>query len=132
MTDPAGPPESKGAVDFDAVFESQFGYVWKTLRRLGVSERDLPDITQDVFMTVLALLADYDPSRPLRPWLFGISYRIALRHRALVRHVRESYAEAPETSDPAPLADEGVEKAQDRALVLAAIGRIDLDRKSVV
>lgn len=114
-----------------AVFDTEHGYVWNTLRRLGVREADLRDQCQEVFMVIHGLLPDYDPARPLRPWLFGIAYRIALRYRALARHRRESFEEAPDHPDTAPRADEQVEAAERRALVLEAIASIDLQKRAV-
>jgi RNA polymerase sigma-70 factor (ECF subfamily) len=116
---------------FRAVFDAEHGYVWNTLRRLGVREADLKDQCQEVFIVTSALLPDYDPSRPLRPWLFGIAYRIALRYRALARHRRESFDEVPDRADSAPRADEQVEAAQRRALVLEAIASIELPKRAV-
>ena len=48
---------------------------------MGVASRHLEDLTHDVFVVVYRKLDDYDPSRPLRPWLFGIAYRVALDHK---------------------------------------------------
>ncbi|HVH46210.1 MAG TPA: sigma-70 family RNA polymerase sigma factor [Labilithrix sp.] len=119
-----------------AVFESEFGYVYNTLRRLGVREHDLKDQTQEVFLTVHQIIADYDPSRPLRPWLFGIAYRIAARYRGRAHRRREVFGEGDEdlaagAVDPSPRADAELESARRRALVLAAIEQIDLPRRGV-
>src|SRR5438128_12143498 len=57
--------------DFAELFEREFEYVWFTLRRFGVSTRDLEDVTHDVFIQVYKHLDRYDPQRPLRPWLFA-------------------------------------------------------------
>lgn len=116
---------------FRVVFDAEHGYVWNTLRRLGVREADLKDQSQEVFMVIHGLLPDYDPSRPLRPWLFGIAYRIALRYRALARHRREAFEEVDDRADAAPRADEQLEAAQRRAMVLEAIESIDLPKRAV-
>ena len=126
MTERPASPES-----FRTVFEAEHGYVWNTLRRLGVRDADLKDQTQEVFIVVHGLLPDFDASRPIRPWLFGIAYRIALRYRALARHRRESFDEPPEPVDAAPRADEQLELAERRAIVLEAIESIELARRAV-
>jgi RNA polymerase sigma-70 factor, ECF subfamily len=51
--------------DFATVFEHEFDYVWFTLRRLGVRDGDLEDVTHDVFIRVHAHLDQYDADRPL-------------------------------------------------------------------
>ena len=117
---------------FRSLFEHEFSYVWHSLRRLGVHEADVLDQTQEVFVVVHSLLPDYDSSRPVRPWLFGIAYRIACRYRALARHRREVYQDAPvDTTDRSPAADETLEAADARELLVEAIQNIDLSRRAV-
>ena len=123
--------------EFRALFDGECGYVWHTLRRLGVHERDLEDVTHDVFVTVHKKLGDYDPTRPLKPWLFGIAYRVASDYRRLARHRREvvtsmSSSEGGfEPADERPAADERYESAQSRALVTEALGALEIDRRAV-
>ena len=122
MTNPPSSRESSSADErerpsFRTLFDGEFSYVWNTLRRLGVAESDVLDQTQEVFVVVHGLLADYDPNRPVRPWLFAIAYRIACRYRSLARHRRELAVEPPyEPRDPGPLADQKMEADEARAL----------------
>jgi RNA polymerase sigma-70 factor (ECF subfamily) len=117
---------------FEAVFQAELPYVWNTLRRLGVRDADAQDQAQEVFVVVHQLLSDYDPARPMRPWLFGIAYRVACRYRALARHRRELGDDAaPEPADPAPGADEAIAAAEARDLVIRALDAIDLGRRAV-
>src|SRR6266436_7218306 len=117
---------------FRHLFDTEFSYVWNTLRRLGVHEPDVLDQAQEVFLIVHSLLPDYDASRPVRPWLFAIAYRIACRYRALARHRREVRGDAPdEPIDPAPAADKKMEVDEARELILEAIQGIDLPRRAV-
>lgn|GEM_PF-3465459 len=79
--------------DLAAIFDEQFGYVWSTLRRLGVREAEIEDLSHDVFLRVHARLADCDPTRPIRPWPFGFAYRLASDYRRLA--MRSSCCSAP-------------------------------------
>jgi RNA polymerase sigma-70 factor (ECF subfamily) len=120
------------APSFRNLFDTEFSYVWNTLRRLGVHESDVLDQAQEVFLIVHSLLPDYDASRPVRPWLFAIAYRIACRYRSLARHKREVHGDTPyEPIDPAIAADEKLEMDEARALMLQAIQGIDLPRRAV-
>jgi RNA polymerase sigma-70 factor (ECF subfamily) len=102
------------------------------MRRLGVRESDLLDQAQEVFVVVHGLFADYDPTRPIRPWLFAIAYRVASRYRSLARHKREILDDAPvEPVDRAPPADQQLEAEQARELLMEAISAIDLPRRAV-
>ncbi|HZF52706.1 MAG TPA: RNA polymerase sigma factor [Polyangiaceae bacterium] len=127
------PTPKENAPDFRALFEAEFSYVSHTLRRLGVREADLEDVAHDVFITVHRLLPEYDPARPLRPWLFGIAFRVASDYRRLARHAREvPEGPRPEPVDGAPPADEQLVAEQARRLVLEALDELELDRRAVL
>ena len=66
------------------IYAAEVRWLWRVLWRLGVPERDLEDVAHDVFVVVHRKLPDYDPTRPLRPWLFGICFRVAFA-RAVTR-----------------------------------------------
>jgi RNA polymerase sigma-70 factor (ECF subfamily) len=123
---------SAKAPAFRELFEAEFSYVWNTLRRLGVKEADVNDQAQEVFLIVHGLLPDYDATRPVRPWLFAIAYRVACRYRALARHRYELVEEGTtEHLDPTPLPDQRLESDEARELLLEAIEAIDLPRRAV-
>lgn len=127
----AAPTDRPAPFDLGAVYGREFDWVWATLRRLGVAARNLPDVTHDVFVVVHRRAHTYDPSRPLRPWLFGVAYRVARDHHCLARNRHESVVEAPEPIDPSPGQDQELARAQARALVLAALQCVELDRRVV-
>jgi RNA polymerase sigma-70 factor, ECF subfamily len=132
MTDPARPREYRElavADDLATVLRNEFAYVWNTLRRLGVHADDLADEAQEVFLTVHRIFADYDRGRPLRPWLFGIAYRVAARYRRA--RAKHPLAEPVELIDPSPTADEALEASEAQALVIEALQTIDLGRRAV-
>jgi RNA polymerase sigma-70 factor (ECF subfamily) len=116
---------------FRALFEAEGSYVLHALRRLGVAERDLDDVTHDVFIQVYRRLDDYDPARPVRPWLFGFAFRLASDYRRLARNRYERVDDAIERRDERPNAEHHVAAAQDRALVHAALEKLDLDKRAV-
>jgi RNA polymerase sigma-70 factor (ECF subfamily) len=119
---------------FRAVFEGHFSYVWHSLRRLGVRRNDLEDVTHDVFVVVDRHLQDYDPTRPLRPWLFGICYRVAADYGRLARHRHETLhaGEHVDPVDPRASVDDAVEASQARELVMKALEALSVDRRAVL
>jgi RNA polymerase sigma-70 factor (ECF subfamily) len=106
-------------------------YVWNTLRRLGVPSSDLEDLTHDVFLQVERHLDGFDTSRPVKPWLFGFAYRVASQERRRAHRRRETQGEPDESAHPDPRADERLEADERRRLVLAALQRIELERRAV-
>jgi len=65
----------------EVVYRQYFGATWRVLRRLGVSDAQLDDAAQDVFLVVHRRLAEFDASSPLRSWLFAIAVRVASDYR---------------------------------------------------
>jgi RNA polymerase sigma-70 factor (ECF subfamily) len=123
-----GPPL---APSFQSLFVEHASYVASSLRRLGVRERDLEDVTHDVFLAVYRHLQEYDRARPIKPWLFGFAVKIAAAHRRRKRYTHEVIADAIEAVDEAPAADEEVAARQARNLVLAALQAVAEDRRPV-
>lgn len=112
---------------FDA-FQSELDYLFRTLRRLGVRSADLEDQAHEVFLVLDRKWSTYDPSRPLRPYLFGIAFRVVAASR---RRNREELGEVAETPDDGPEPEAAVEAAQARRLVLRALEEIPLERRAV-
>ncbi len=126
------PVAASPATSFRAIFEAELTYVWNALRKLGIHPADLEDVAHEVFVVVHRHLADYDPTRPLRPWIFGICVRVASDYRRLARHRREVAPGAVEATDPAPAADEHMAQRQAQAMVNEALDTLDLDRRAVL
>jgi RNA polymerase sigma-70 factor (ECF subfamily) len=121
------------APSFRAVFEGEFAYVFNSLCRLGVRRCDLEDVTHEVFVAVHRALPDYDPTRPLRPWLFGIAFRLASDYRRSARFAREVPREPScDVADAAPPADEQIAAEQARRVLLEALEALHIDRRAVV
>jgi RNA polymerase sigma-70 factor (ECF subfamily) len=126
------PPSSRTTPDLGVIFDEHFDYVWATLRRLGVRDADREDLVHEVFLKVYARLADYDASRPMRPWLFGFAYRVAADHRRLARHRVEVLGAPAEAAASGAPADEVVEALEERDIVLTALHGMTIDRRAVI
>ena len=126
------PAATTVAPDFRELFETQFAYVWHALKRLGVAERDLEDLAQQVFFQVHGQLPKFDARRPVRPWLFSFAYNAASNYRALSRHRVELSVVAPEQACPKAAADEQLITRQELELAELALSRVSLDRRAVL
>jgi RNA polymerase sigma-70 factor (ECF subfamily) len=116
---------------FSEIFGAELDYVWNSLRRLGIPDRDLEDLAHDVFFRVYERLVDYDPSRPLRPWLFGFAFRVASEYRRLFSNRREFLGADAEPADPAPNALEHLVQVEALGLAQIALDTLDMDRRAV-
>lgn len=120
------------APEFSSIYQAEASYVWRSLRRLGVRDRDLEDLVHDVFVKVYRRLDDYDSERPLRPWLFGFAFRVASDYRRRAGHQRETVAPPVERPDEARLPDEQVAQRQARRLLQRALDTLNIDRRAVI
>ena len=82
------PSSAKGADReraFRAVYEAHAAFVWRNLRRLGVSDADVEDKLQEVFVVAHRRWEEFvDRGHGPRAWLFQIALRVASdarRHR---------------------------------------------------
>lgn len=129
----AGAPGSiAGRPTLNEIYQRESGYVWSTLRRLGVQSRDLEDLMHDTFIVVNRRLCDFDSSRPVRPWLYGIAMRIAADARKSARNRREQLSsELPESVSQEPGPAEEVSAQQNRKLVLAALNQLEFKHRVI-
>jgi RNA polymerase sigma-70 factor (ECF subfamily) len=117
---PLPPPK----LDFDTVFDESSAYVWRLLARLGVSSVDLPDVCQEVFLTVHRRLEDYDGGAPLRSWVYGICVRTAANYRKRAHRRRETVGDPPDTGAPAGQHRE-LELSRARARLFGVLATLD-------
>ena len=121
MREPDRPPG--GGLDaFDAIYEREFDYVWRSLGRLGMPTPDLADGVHEVFLVLHRRWAEIDPARPIRPWLFGVARRVAAASGRKARREPAGVVEieAPAVRDP------------QRDLLWAALATLDDDRRLAV
>jgi RNA polymerase sigma-70 factor (ECF subfamily) len=111
-------------------FQREVDYVFRTLRRLGTSPSEVEDLAQEVFLALRGAWGEYDPDRPLRPYLFGIAFRIASAHHR--KRKREVSFGVVELGDAGPGPDDALQAKQARAVVLAGLERIPLPRRAVL
>src|SRR3954470_7767453 len=111
-------------------FRIEFEYVQRTLRRLGTDQSEVDDLAQEVFLVLHRRWAEFDQSRPLRPYLFGVAVRLALANQR--KRAREVAMGNIELGDEGPGPEEVLSNEQTRALVQAALKRIPLPRRTVL
>jgi len=117
--------------NFSTIFARDLGYVWTSLRRLGVPNRDLEDLSHDVFFRVYQRFEDYEPERPFRPWLFGFCFRVASDYRRRFANQREVLGAELEPIDPSPDALDRLVQAEATSLAQFVLQSLELERRAV-
>ena len=128
----SGPPLPQSPVEKTCLeaYEQELDYLLETLRRLGAGPREIEDLAQEVFVVLYRKWPSLDVTRPLRPYLFGVAFRVVYAHRP--RKAREIPFAHLELEDTA-LGPEGTLQSKEAARILiAALDTIPLPRRAVV
>lgn len=109
----------------DQIVRDHFQFVWRMLRRLGLSDADADDAAQRVFLITSRKLEQIEPEK-LRSFLFGVTRRVA-------RDLRKQNGARPQTVDmdahplvdPTPLPDEAEELRRRRVWLDMVLSQLD-------
>jgi RNA polymerase sigma-70 factor (ECF subfamily) len=123
----AEPSPGAPAIAVAEVFREHARVVFRTLRYLGVSEADVADAVQDVFVVVHDRGRSFEGRSSVRTWLFGISVRVASRYRRRERRQREKTTPLGEIA--AEVAD--LDRVEARSLLCRLLDRLDADKRAV-
>jgi RNA polymerase sigma-70 factor (ECF subfamily) len=122
----------------EGIFRDELGFIVGALLRFGISPEDAEPMAREVMPAIYQSLSSFDPSRPLRPWLFGVIFRqVKTRRRSeQVQRMRFVDVDAIDLADPTLTIEERMIQRQtqdetDRN-VRAALAEIDLDRRAVL
>src|SRR6187397_3530655 len=67
-------------------YKRELTYVFHALRWLGAQPQEVEDLAQEVFIALRRAWPRYDSSRPIRPYLFGVAFRIVSMQRRKRKH----------------------------------------------
>ncbi|MDB4931487.1 MAG: polymerase sigma factor RpoE [Myxococcaceae bacterium] len=111
---------------------AQGEFIWATLQRLGARAADLADLAQEVLIVVHRKLGTYDPSMPLRPWLYGICVRVLKVHRRRAWFRRElPMAQVPDRVAPGADPERAAIAAQEGARLAALLDELNPEKRAV-
>jgi RNA polymerase sigma-70 factor, ECF subfamily len=120
---------------FRTVYEAHSAFVWRNLRRLGVSEADVEDKMQEVFVVAHRRWEEFvDRGHGPRAWLFQIALRVASdarRHRRRHPVDPDGGVAQDRQSIDAPQAA-AIDKRQQLDLLDRALSAIDMGRRAVL
>ena len=112
------------------VFDRELDFLFENLRRLGAATREIEDLAQEVFVVLHKNWAVLDLTRPLRPYLFAIAYRLVSANRR--RRAREIPAPALDTQDAGISPEGNLERKEAVRILTAALERVPVRRRAVL
>ena len=127
----SGEPSVAAGFDFDEVFREHGAFVMRVVRRMGIPDGDVEDIAQEVFLVLHRKRADYDPRRPLRPWIFGVAARTASAARRRAHRRYEVLEPAPVAPLVAPAQELAADVTRARSILDRALDALDDDKRAV-
>lgn len=110
----------------EALYRAELKAVFAFLWRLGARESEMDDLAHDVFLTAARRLPSFDASRPARPWLLGIAFRVFSDSR---RKERAKEEVSDRLEDPSPGPEASVERRQAQKLLQQALGTLPEERR---
>ena len=129
---PSGPVLAHpAALSLREIFDHNVAFVWRTLRHFGISEADLEDVCQEVFVVVHRKIAGFEGRSALRTWLYGICFRVAKDHRSRAYMRREVPVSEPPPHAVPPTQDNDCARAEARLMLESILNLLDEDKRAV-
>jgi len=123
---------------FAQLYQEHFDFVWRSARRLGVSDTAIEDFVQEVFMIVFRRLPAFEGRSALRTWLYGIVlravreyHRVTFRANARRASSSENLRQTEARADAGALPDEQVAQAQAMRILEQVLDDLAPERREV-
>jgi RNA polymerase sigma-70 factor (ECF subfamily) len=127
---PSGRPSAPPGSECLEVFERELDYLFMTLQRMGAGGAEIDDLLQEVFMILHRRWPTLDVKRSLRPWLFGVTFRVLRASRR--RRAREVLCGEFDLEDTSANPEISLQDRESLGLLSAALDRVPQARRSVV
>jgi RNA polymerase sigma-70 factor (ECF subfamily) len=99
-----------------ALVDAHIDFIWRSLRRLGLSSADADDGVQSVFLVAARKLDVIEVGRE-RAYLFSVAQRVAHDVRRAASRRPETVTQEVDAADPAPGPEEFADRRRARALL---------------
>lgn len=118
------------APPFAQLYADHAAFAWRTLRRLGVREADVEDVTQEAFVVVHRKLPEFDGRSSVKTWLFGICLKVASDYRRRAHVRREESVDAVPDRPTEPEQGLALEQRQARKVLDQILETLDDDKRT--
>ena len=112
------------------VFARELDYLYWSLQRLGARPVDIEDLLQDIFAILHKSWPNLDTTRPMRPWLLAVAFRVVQTYRR--RRARETPIDGLDPADEVPDPEAALHSQQSVELLRAALQSVPDTRRTVL
>jgi len=131
MREPVAQPVMRSMDRLSTMFHHHYDFVWRSVRRLGVSPEAVDDATQEVFVVASRKLDAIEAGKE-KAFLFGAAVRVASDSRRARSRRRQAPSEdQPAPVDATPALDELVDQKRARELLDDLVGQLPEDTRPV-
>ncbi len=120
------------SLDVRALYEAEVDAVCAFLGKLGLRGADLEDAAHDTFVTAMARQWTYDASRPVRPWLQGIAFRVMVARARKTSTTSEVLEMPPDRADPSSDPEATLDEKRRLQLVQRAVAELSEEQGFVL
>jgi len=127
--------EAQPLEELRLAYLEQAAYLLRTARYLGVDERDLDDVVQEVFVIAHRRWNEFERRSSVRTFLYGICARVVLAYRRRAHRRREVPTGSVRDIDDSSLeaGQEGAERLRrSRSALLSALSALDEEKRLVI
>lgn len=130
---PTVAPQYEGMLSahLEQLYSTELPHLYSFLSRLGARGSEIEDMAHDVFVTAMRRWKSFDTSKPVRPWLLGIAFRVMVEMRRKSASTREVLGAPLEATSERPGAEAHVEQREARELIDEALESLDPERRAV-
>ncbi len=136
---PVSPPDAAAAttlpqpLSFEAVYDTYFPYIWRSVVQLGIPTAQADDVVQEIFVVVHRKLSSFEGRSTFKTWLYGIALRVARPHRVRSRRSGDgSIADAERIPAPdATRPDVRAQNAEAARVVVTLLDELEDDQREV-
>lgn len=116
---------------FERIYSQELGALHAFLYRLGAPASDVPDLIHDTFITAIRRWSTFDASKPVRPWLLGIAWRVHADWRSRAGHRREEPMQSPPERHDDSTPETHAQQRQSNDMVHRALAQLDETKRAV-
>jgi RNA polymerase sigma-70 factor (ECF subfamily) len=125
--------EDLGRIRLHRAFEEHSSFIWRSVRRLGLSIEEANDATQQTFLIAAGRIAEIESGKE-RSFLFQTARRIVMRIRrnyVTSREVTSNELVPEEHADTRVGADDELDRRRSLAVLERILAAMDDDRRTV-